>query len=120
MGRHGGAATADHALDLIRVEFEIVVFEIPSVCLDLGGRLVVHLHVHSLGSTGKEQDRTASSHDRSNPPFPALRPASGTTQHQTASNSDDSPADGIERDHGDQQEREHHEGCPALPVAVSP
>jgi hypothetical protein len=42
-----------------------------------------------------------------------------TVQDETASNSDDSPADGIQRDHADQQEREHHEGCAALPVAVS-
>jgi hypothetical protein len=39
---------------------------------------------------------------------------------ETANNSDDSPADGIESDHTDQHECEHHEGCAALPVAVSP
>jgi hypothetical protein len=43
-----------------------------------------------------------------------------TVQDETADNSDDSPADGTERDHADQQECEHHEGCAALPVAVSP
>ena len=43
-----------------------------------------------------------------------------TVQDETANNSDDSPADGIQRDHADQQECEHHEGCAALPVAVSP
>jgi len=43
-----------------------------------------------------------------------------TVQDETASNSDDSPTDGIQGDHADQQECEHHEGCAALPVAVSP
>jgi hypothetical protein len=43
-----------------------------------------------------------------------------TVQDETANNSDDSPADGIQRDHADQQKCEHHEGCAALPVAVSP
>ena len=43
-----------------------------------------------------------------------------TVQDETADNSDDSPADGIQRNHADQQECEHHEGCAALPVAVSP
>jgi hypothetical protein len=43
-----------------------------------------------------------------------------TVQDETANNSDDSPADGIQGDHADQQECEHHEGCAALPVAVSP
>jgi len=42
------------------------------------------------------------------------------TVQETANNSDDSPTDGIQRDHADQQECEHHEGCAALPVAVSP
>jgi hypothetical protein len=42
-----------------------------------------------------------------------------TVQDETANNSDDSPADGIQRDHADQQECEHHEGCAALLVAVS-
>jgi hypothetical protein len=42
-----------------------------------------------------------------------------TVLDETANNSDDSPADGIQRDHADQQECEHHEGCAALPVAVS-
>jgi hypothetical protein len=54
-----------------------------------------------------------------------MRQRSGMTpepnvQDETADNSDDSPADGIQRDHADQQECEHHEGCAALPVAVSP
>jgi hypothetical protein len=35
-------------------------------------------------------------------------------------NGDDSPADGIQRDHADQQERQHHQGCAALLVAVNP
>jgi hypothetical protein len=39
---------------------------------------------------------------------------------QTANNSDDSPADGIQDDHADQHECEHHQGCAALPVAVGP
>jgi hypothetical protein len=42
-----------------------------------------------------------------------------TVQDETANNSDDSPADGVQRDHADQQECEHHKGCAALPVAVS-
>ena len=43
-----------------------------------------------------------------------------TVQDQTANNSDDSPAEGIEGDHADQQECEHHQGSAALTVAVSP
>ena len=43
-----------------------------------------------------------------------------TVQDEAANNSDDSPADGIQGDHGDQQKREYHQGCAALPVAVSP
>ena len=43
-----------------------------------------------------------------------------TVREETADNSDDSPAVRIQRDHADQQECEHHEGCAALPVAVSP
>src|SRR5580765_8561895 len=39
---------------------------------------------------------------------------------QTANDSDDSPADGIQRDHADQQERQHHQRRPALPVALKP
>ena len=39
---------------------------------------------------------------------------------EAASDCDDSPADCIQHDHGDQQECEHHQGCTALPVAVSP
>jgi hypothetical protein len=42
-----------------------------------------------------------------------------TVQDET-NNSDDSPADGIQGDHADQQECEHDEGCAAHPVAVSP
>lgn len=41
-----------------------------------------------------------------------------TVQPETASNGDDSPADGIQRDDAGQQEREHHERCTALPGAV--
>ena len=41
-------------------------------------------------------------------------------QDEAADSSDDSPADGIQSDHADQQESEHHQGCAALPVAVSP
>ena len=43
-----------------------------------------------------------------------------TIRDETANNSDDSPADGIQRDHADQQECQHHQGCAALPVAVNP
>ena len=43
-----------------------------------------------------------------------------TIRDETANNSDDSPADSIQRDHADQQERQHHQGCAALPVAVNP
>ena len=39
---------------------------------------------------------------------------------EAANNSDDSPTDGIQGDHADQQECENHQGCAALPVAVSP
>jgi len=42
-----------------------------------------------------------------------------TVQDETANNSDDSPADGIQGDHADQQECEHHQGGAALTVAVS-
>ena len=43
-----------------------------------------------------------------------------TVQDETANNSDDSPADGVQGDHADQQEREHHQRGAALTVAVSP
>jgi hypothetical protein len=43
-----------------------------------------------------------------------------TVQDETANNGDDSPADGIQGDHADQQECEHHEGGATLTVAVSP
>ena len=43
-----------------------------------------------------------------------------TVQDETANNSDNSPADGIQSDHADQQECEHHQGRAALTVAVSP
>jgi hypothetical protein len=39
---------------------------------------------------------------------------------ETANNSDDSPTDGIQGDHADQQECQDHQGCAALPVAVNP
>ena len=42
-----------------------------------------------------------------------------TVQDETANNGGDSPADGIQGDHAGQQECEHHQGCAALPVAVS-
>ena len=41
-------------------------------------------------------------------------------EDETANNGDDSPADGIQGDHADQQECEHHEGRATLTVAVSP
>jgi hypothetical protein len=43
-----------------------------------------------------------------------------TAQDETANDNGDSPADGIKRDHADQQEREHHQGCAALSGAVTP
>ena len=45
--------------------------------------------------------------------------AGPTVQDQTANKSDDSAADGVQGDHAGQQECEHHQGCAALPVAVS-
>jgi hypothetical protein len=41
-----------------------------------------------------------------------------TAQAETACNSDDSTADGIEDDHTGQHERQDNAGCPALPVAL--
>lgn len=43
-----------------------------------------------------------------------------TVQDETANETDDAPADGIQGDHAGQQECEHHEGSAALTVAVSP
>ena len=43
-----------------------------------------------------------------------------TIRDETANDSDGSPADGIQGDHPDQQECQHHQGCAALPVAVKP
>jgi hypothetical protein len=43
-----------------------------------------------------------------------------TLRDETANDSDHSPADGIEGDHGEQQECQHHQGCAALPVALDP
>jgi hypothetical protein len=43
-----------------------------------------------------------------------------TVHDEAAHNSDDSAADHVQGDHADQQECEHHQGCAALPVAVSP
>jgi hypothetical protein len=45
--------------------------------------------------------------------------AGPTVQDETANESDDSAADGVQGDHADQQECEHHQGCAALPVAMS-
>jgi hypothetical protein len=42
-----------------------------------------------------------------------------TVLAETTTKSDDSAADGVQGDHADQQECEHHQGCAALPVAVS-
>ena len=42
-----------------------------------------------------------------------------TVQDETANDGDDSPADGIQGDHPDQQECEHHQGGAALAVAAS-
>jgi hypothetical protein len=47
-----------------------------------------------------------------------MTPAS-IVQDETASKSDDSASDGVQGDHAGQQECEHHQGCAALPVAVS-
>jgi hypothetical protein len=54
----------------------------------------------------------------------SLRECSGmtpepTVQDETTNKRDDSAADGVQGDHADQQECEHHQGCAALPVAVS-
>ena len=46
--------------------------------------------------------------------------AEPTVQDETANNSDDSAADGIQGDHADQQECEYHQGRATLTVAVSP
>jgi hypothetical protein len=46
-------------------------------------------------------------------PGPAIR-------GDTANNSDNSPADGIQRDHADQQERQDHQGRAALAVSANP
>jgi hypothetical protein len=43
-----------------------------------------------------------------------------TIRDETANNGDGSPADGIQDDHADQQECQHHQGCAALTVAVKP
>ena len=43
-----------------------------------------------------------------------------TIRGETANNSDDSSADGIQGDHADQQECEHYQRGPTLTVAVSP
>jgi hypothetical protein len=43
-----------------------------------------------------------------------------TVQDETANDGDDSPADGIQADHAEQQECEHHQGGTALTVALSP
>jgi hypothetical protein len=43
-----------------------------------------------------------------------------TPHNESASNSGDSAADGIEGYHAGYHECQHDEGCTALPVAVSP
>jgi hypothetical protein len=53
-----------------------------------------------------------------------LRRCSGMTpepkaQDETANNSDDSPADGIEGAYGGQHECQDDQGCAALPVVMS-
>ena len=42
-----------------------------------------------------------------------------TVQDETANQSDSSASEGVQGDHTDQQECEHHQGCAAFPVAVS-
>ena len=43
-----------------------------------------------------------------------------TVGDEAANDSDGSPADGIQGDHADQQECEHHQGGATLTVAMSP
>ena len=43
-----------------------------------------------------------------------------TVRAETANNGDDSPADGIQGDHADQHECEHHQRRAALPGTLSP
>ena len=43
-----------------------------------------------------------------------------TALDETANNSDDSPANGIEGDHARQHECQDDQGCAALPVTVGP
>ena len=43
-----------------------------------------------------------------------------TVQDETANQSDDSAADGVQGDHADQQECQHHQRGATLTVAVSP
>ena len=43
-----------------------------------------------------------------------------TVQDETANTSDDFPADGIQGDHADQQECEHHQGAPPSRSPSSP
>jgi len=40
--------------------------------------------------------------------------------NETANERDDSAAHGVQDDHADQQQCEHHQGCAALAVAASP
>jgi hypothetical protein len=42
-----------------------------------------------------------------------------TVQDETANKSDRSATDSVQGDHAGQQEREHDQGCTALPLAVS-
>jgi hypothetical protein len=42
-----------------------------------------------------------------------------TVQDEQTNKTDDSAADGVHDDNADQQDCEHHQGCAALPVAVS-
>ena len=46
-------------------------------------------------------------------------PPEPTVHDETANKSDDFAADGVQGDHADQQECEHHQGRAALPVAVN-
>ena len=43
-----------------------------------------------------------------------------TIRDETTNKRDDSAAHGVQGDHADQQECQHHQRCAALPVAVNP
>ena len=65
--------------------------------------LCPHLHVRSIARMRQSSGMTPES----------------AVHDETANKSDDSASDGVQADHAGQQEREHHQRCAALPVAVS-